>query len=266
VASRLIREAPIPTLVIGPGVLESVPQEAAIRRILVPLDGSPLAETALRPALELANKLDAELVLAQALQWATQAFMYGVPEVNIVLLDEDLTKAAESYLAKVKDWLKADRKVETAVLHGPAADALIGLVSKQAIDLVVMTSHTRAGIARAVLGSIADRLLQGDAPVLLIRPEEAAARTGSSRGHFCQACGRASPYIKLMPEDRCIRCGQHLRACTNCVYYDGIACMIQRPELHDTHPGRDCPYFQFRESESPAEAIAERRWDSRQTT
>jgi nucleotide-binding universal stress UspA family protein len=265
VASRLIREAPIPTLVIGPGVLESVPQEAAIRRILVPLDGSPLAETALRPALELADKLGAELVLAQALQWTTQAFIYGIPDANIAQVDEDLTKAAESYLAKVKDWLKAERKVETAVLHGPVADALISLVSKQEIDLVVMTSHTRAGVARAFLGSIADRLLQGDAPVLLIRPEEPTALTRPPQGRFCHACGRASRHIELMAEDVCTRCGQHLRACANCVYYDGIACMIKRPELHDTYPGRDCAYFQFRESQSPADAMAERRWDGGKT-
>ncbi len=265
VASRLVREAPVPTLVVGPSVLESDQREPAVRRILVPLDGSQSAETALGPALELAKKLGAELVLAQAIQWATQAFVFGVPEVNVAQVDEDLTKAAESYLANVTDWLKADCKVETAVLHGPAADALISLVGKHEIDLVVMTSHARTGIARAVLGSVADRLLQGDAPVLLIRPEEPAAVTRPARGRFCHACGRASPFIELMPEDLCIRCGQHLRACANCVYCDGIACMIQRPELHDTYPGRDCPYFQFRESQSPAEAMAERRWDSSRT-
>ena len=266
VASRLIREAPVATLVIGPTVLESGQQEPAVRRILVPLDGSPLAETALRPALELVDEFDAQLVLAQAIQWATQSFIYGIPDANISQVDEGLTKAAESYLANVTDWLNTDRKVEPAVLHGPAADGLIGLVSKQEIDLVVMTSHARAGIARAVLGSIADRLLQGDAPVLLVRPEEPAALTQAiPRGRFCHACGRPSPYIELMAEDRCIRCGQHLRACGNCVYYDSIACMIQRPEVHDTHPGRDCPYFQFRESQSPAEAMAERRWDGGKT-
>lgn len=265
VASRLVREAPVPTIVVGPAVLEADQKEPAVRRILVPLDGSPSAESALGPALELAKKLGADLVLARAIQWATQAFVFGVPEVNVAQLDEDLTKAAESYLANVKDWLKAERKVETAVLHGPAADALISLVGAQRIDLVVMTSHARTGIARAVLGSVADRLLQGEAPVLLIRPEEGAGRTRPARGRFCHACGRASPYIELMPEDLCIRCGQHLRACANCVYCDGIACMIQRPEIHDMYPGRDCPYFQFRESQSPAEAMAERRWDRGKT-
>ncbi len=171
VANRLVRDAPVPTLVVGPAVLEADHREPIVRRILVPLDGSPLAETALRPALELADKFGAELVLAQALQWATQAFIFGVPEVNIAQVDEDLTNAAKSYLASAKDRLNAGRKVETAVLHGPPADALLSLVSKQEIDLVVMTSHARAGIARAVLGSIADRLLQGAAPVLLIRPQ-----------------------------------------------------------------------------------------------
>ena len=48
------------------------------------------------------------------------------------------------------------------------------VVDKQAVDLVVMTTHARAGIARAALGSTADRMLQGKAPVMLVPPEVAA--------------------------------------------------------------------------------------------
>jgi hypothetical protein len=59
----------------------------------------------------------------------------------------------------------------------------------------------------------------------------------------------------VVPDDRCLRCRQHLHACANCVYYDGIGCLIQRPEVHDAYPGLNCPYFQFRETASPAAAI-----------
>ncbi len=71
-------------------------------------------------------------------------------------------------------------------------------------------------------------------------------------GRYCHNCGRASPDVEVTPEDRCLRCGQHLRACANCVQYDGVACLLQRPEVHDTYPGRDCPEFQFRESQPQA--------------
>ncbi len=261
VADKLARSAPIQTLILGPEVLKRSKPESAIRRILVPLDGSPAAESALRPALELAEQFDADVVLARALQWATQAMFYGVPDITIARVDEALGKAAESYLEKVKSSLANDRVTELHVLRGPPADALLGLVGIQNIDLIVMTSHAKGGVQRALLGSVADRLLQAPAPVLLIRPEEvvqpeeALATERAQRARHCHTCGRAALYLDLLPDDRCHRCGQHLRACANCVYFDGIACLIQRPELHDTYPGRDCDRFQFRETLAPKEAV-----------
>ncbi len=108
VADKLARDAPIPTLILGPEVLERREREPAIRRILVPLDGSLVAESALRPALELADQFDAEVVVARALQWATQAMFYGVPDITIARVDEQLGEAAESYLEQVKTSLGSD--------------------------------------------------------------------------------------------------------------------------------------------------------------
>lgn len=255
VGARLARDATVPTMIVGPSVLEDKAWDGAVRTILVPLDGSPLAETALRPAVELAEALGANLVLAQALRWATQAFVYGVPEADVSRIDLELTKAAEDYLTKTRESLQTEREVRTSVLHGPPADALIAAAEGGDVDLVVMTSHSRTGLARAVLGSVADRMPHGKAPVLLIRPEEVASVTKKdSRARYCHACGRASPFVEVMSDERCRRCGQHLHTCGNCVYYDGVACLLQRPELHDAVPGRNCPYFQFRESASAEEA------------
>ena len=172
VASRLAREAPVPTMIVGPKVLEDAARGGAIRRILVPLDGSPLAESALRPALELAEALDASLLLAQVVHWTTQAFTSGPGDVAVAEIRRQLTEAAQQYLARAGEGLGTQRPVESKVLYGPPADALIDLAEAEGIDLVVMASHTRGGLARAVLGSVADRLLQGNAPVLLVRPEE----------------------------------------------------------------------------------------------
>ena len=175
VADKLARDAQVATFILGPKVLETDEREPAIRRVLVPLDGSPVAEAALEPALELADQFDAEVVVARALQWATQAMIYGVPDISITRVDEELGKAAESYLAKTKAWLKSDRVADTPVLRGPPAEALIGLVESRDIDLIVMTSHSKGGIRRALLGSVADRLIGAPAPVLLIRPDKTAA-------------------------------------------------------------------------------------------
>lgn len=249
VASRLAREAPVPTLVVASKALEEGARTPVVQRILVPLDGSPLAEAALAPAQELAQKFGADIVLAQVLSWAGQAFMFDVPGTTVAEIDRELTRDAGEYLEKTAAPLRNNRPVKTNVLHGMPADTLLDLVEKERIDLVVMASHTRAGLARAVLGSVADRMLQGKAPVLLVRPEGAPAIVRAARGRYCHNCGRASPYVQVLPEERCLRCGQHLYACANCVYHDGIACLLQRPEVHDVYPGRDCPYFQFRETD-----------------
>lgn len=251
VASRLVREAPVPTFVVGPRVLEEGRPDPSIRRILVPLDGSPLSESALRPAGELAEACGAELVLAEVLRWRSQAITFGVADVDIERIVRELEAAAQVYLAKAQDQLGMQRPAATRVLHGPPADALIRIVEDERIDLVVMASHTRAGLARAVLGSVADRMAQGKAPVLYVRPERVAGVTYMRHGRYCHNCGRASPFIEVLPEDRCLRCGEHLHACGNCVYYDGIECLLKRPEVHATYPGRDCPHFQFRENEGP---------------
>jgi nucleotide-binding universal stress UspA family protein len=178
VASRLIREAPVPTLVIGQKTLESDQEDVHVRRILVPLDGSSLSEAALPAASELAAKLGASLVLARGVQWASQVY----PSFDPITLNRALDESAAAYLDQVREQNAG--VVEMKVLRGYPADALIQLVSDAQIDLVVMTSHSRAGLTRAVLGSVADRMLQCAAPVLLVRPEKHAGRAapGESTG------------------------------------------------------------------------------------
>jgi nucleotide-binding universal stress UspA family protein len=171
VAGKLIREAHLPTLLIGPRLLQAK-APPAITRILVPLDASELSETALAPAVELAEVLGAGLVLAQVLNWATHAFVFGVPDVDIAMIDQELTKAAQEYVARMKAGLKTKQPVETKVLRGMAADVLIDLVASEKVGLVVMASHGRAGLVRTALGSVADRMIQGPAPVLLVRPAQ----------------------------------------------------------------------------------------------
>ena len=253
VASRLVREAPVPTLVVGPQALEAK-AGGAVKRILVPLDGSELGERALPEATDLAKTLGASVVLAEVMRWATQTYAFAGSEVNAAMIDEELRKAAEGYLTGVAKRLEPELKVQTEVLRGPPADALTDLVAREGIDLIVMTSHARSGVARAVLGSVADRMTRAKAPVLLVRPEGVTKTVAPAKGYYCHNCGRRSPYIEVTPDDWCLRCGQHLRACGNCVYYTGLACQLQRPEEHDAYPGRLCPYFQFRETEAPAKA------------
>lgn len=241
VANRLLRETQAPTVAIGPSVgVDERPR--AVRRILVPLDGSALAESALPVAGELAASFDAKLVLARIVSPTIGSFgYYGIPDLDVAQLDRELLAAAEEYLQRVRT--RVSQPVETHLQKGTASEALLDIVAARGIDLVVMASHARAGFARAMLGSVADRMLQCAAPVLLVRPEAMSPVSRTRRGRYCSSCGRASPYAEVLPEELCLRCRSHLRACANCVYFDGTGCLLQRPEAHGVYPGRDCPFF-----------------------
>lgn len=250
VASKLMRAAPVPTLLVGPRAPEDGQEPVAIREILVPLDGSPLSEAALEPAAALAGALGARLTLARAVPWAVQTFAFGLPESQAPQIDRELTAAADAYLMRARDQVKTERPVGVQVLRGQPAEALLDLIASKPIDLVVMAPHARAGVMRWALGSVADRLIGGAAPVLLVRPEFAGTVTRRPllRARRCHHCGRIVPYVDIEPDARCLRCGQHLRACVNCVFYDGILCLLRRPEAADVYAGNRCPKFQFRET------------------
>jgi nucleotide-binding universal stress UspA family protein len=122
-----------------------------INTIVVPLDGSSLAESALVPARALAERLDAGLVLLTT-HWA------------------DGTGDAQQYLDRVAAGLEALR-VKTSVVHDRAAPEAILLQAEQPRHVVCMATHGRGGLAHVVLGSVAEAVLQKSrAPLLLVGP------------------------------------------------------------------------------------------------
>jgi len=164
VADKVLRSVEQPMFVIGPkAARKGAP--GAIARIAVPLDGSTPAEAALKPARDWAAALDARLYLVRAVDLpafpAEEALIYS-PE-----LVEAARRAAAQYLDEVKAGL-AGVDVQTAVVVGPPAVQLTSYCRDRKIDLVVMTTHGRGALARAILGSTTDRLLHGPAPVLVI--------------------------------------------------------------------------------------------------
>ena len=174
VADKVLRGANIPVLLVRAAV-EKVAPEAGYRRLLVPLDGSPLAEQALPHAEELAHATGAEVVLLRvptippSLTWGPNGGM-----VVSALLNE-ACEEADAYLANVARRLHA-RGIEAHRVPtdpGPVADTIIDYAREADIDLIVMSTHGRSGIGRWVYGSVADRVLRGaNVPVLLIRARE----------------------------------------------------------------------------------------------
>jgi nucleotide-binding universal stress UspA family protein len=84
-------------------------------------------------------------------------------------LIETLESAAEEYVAGIAKQISAPGGVRAEVVVGSPAMALEQYAEAAAVDLVVMTTHGRGGIARAALGSVTDRMLGGSAPVLVVR-------------------------------------------------------------------------------------------------
>jgi nucleotide-binding universal stress UspA family protein len=146
------------------------------QQIMVPLDGSELAERALPCAERLGVATGATLhlvhvvELAPPLTWPfAPAYLPGSVYDNVVAQE---TQQATAYLDKMRERVAAGGvHVRTEQMVGYAAATLLDYERDAGIDLVVMCSHGRTGLARFALGSVAERLLHhGTAPVLLVRP------------------------------------------------------------------------------------------------
>jgi nucleotide-binding universal stress UspA family protein len=142
-----------------------------LAKILVPLDGSALAETAIPTAVQFAKDHGATVVLLRAVE-APWHVGEDVVEAQVHVVCE-----AEDYLADIARRVGADgcRSVATSVWYGAPATSIVEAAQTQRVDLIVMTSHGRTGIGRLILGSVAETVLRGTTtPILLLRAVGAA--------------------------------------------------------------------------------------------
>ena len=137
-------------------------------KVLVPLDGSTLAEAALWKAAEMADGGTVSLLRA--------AEAHTLPGADPVDAQVTAVREAEEYLASAAKRLRATgvKNVETHVWYGPPASAIVEAAQAQKADLIVMSTHGRSGLGRLVLGSVAESVLRGTrAPILVVRAESA---------------------------------------------------------------------------------------------
>lgn len=142
------------------------------KRILVPLDGSKLAEGVLPEVRDLANALNAEVVLMRVTPSAESLLGHGLKVGGgTEAMTASLLESANSYLATVSAALgNVGGGVKTATVTGPVAEAVIGYATANGVDLIALRSHGLGHAARWVFGSVADRLLQSSpVPVLVTR-------------------------------------------------------------------------------------------------
>ena len=149
---------------------EGEEETVKLDKILVPLDGSMLAEAALTTACNFAARDGAAISLVRA------AEVMALPGADIVEAQVTAVREAEEYLAAVVRRLedRGIRRVETHVWYGPAAAAIVEAASAQKADLIVMGTHGRSGLGRLVLGSVAESVLRGATiPILVVRADRA---------------------------------------------------------------------------------------------
>lgn len=172
VANKLIRSTIIPVLLIhSKAKMEDRPTKIGFNKILVPLDGSKLGESALSYVQRLAIKLNAAVVLLQVVppyQTVIIAEGYAVYEDRYIA---NAISASRSYLKSVEDKLRVQGvNVTSDVEIGNPGDKIIDYAKEKNVDLIAMSTHGRGGFGRWVFGSVAEKVLEAaETPLLLVR-------------------------------------------------------------------------------------------------
>ena len=179
VTEKVLRGAGNPLLVIRASESAAGEGQATLGSIVVPLDGSRLAELALAPALELARSLKLEIVLVRTYEMPATAYYRGddypasaaafIPSYAEVV--DELSREAREYLdSKVKELRgQGLEQVQSKVPEGNAAEQVINLASSRKDCLIAMCTHGRSGVKRWMLGSITEKVVHYSSnPVLVI--------------------------------------------------------------------------------------------------
>jgi nucleotide-binding universal stress UspA family protein len=149
------------------------------RKILVPLDGSDLAERALEPASALAKLVNGELLLMGVAVPEIIVAEYG--SVNVYHLSQALDRSHHEllgYLQSVQQSIADSRcTVRVAVKDGDPASAIVDIAVEESTDLIVMSTHGRSGFTRWMMGSVTTKVLhKAPCPVLAVRSAEPISR------------------------------------------------------------------------------------------
>lgn len=165
VADALIRESGIPVLVVkAPSVATALESGFHFNRILVPLDGSLLAEQSIEPAISLARIYGASITLLMVVPPSMRAFGELASAVGAASAKEVTTakRYLDSCLTPGLD--RSIRIMRKVVIARDVAAAILAAADNTEADLIAIATHGRGSIARARVGSVADRVVR-EAPV-----------------------------------------------------------------------------------------------------
>lgn len=178
VAAKMVTASNCPMVLIrAKGARPDVREHGAVRKTLVPLDGSQTSESIIPYIKELASKLKSEVVLFQAIQPFYNVVVTVEGAIYVPYTPEEMKSmvtTAEGYLNKVAEPLKGQGiTAGCKVGIGDPAKAIIDFADEVHADIVAMSTHGRSGIDRWAFGSVADKVLHaGNTPILLVRAED----------------------------------------------------------------------------------------------
>jgi nucleotide-binding universal stress UspA family protein len=173
IADKVLHGAHVPLLLLRAREEPVAPKP--LTRLLVPLDGSALAEEALAPARQIAAAFGAEVLLLRV--WGVPAVGYdNLPVPVFDELEQAARAIAQSYVALVSSQLQAQGvRVTGETQSGAAAEGILEMVQRAEASLIVMSTHGRSGLSRWVMGIVAESVLRAaPVPVLLIRAAHAS--------------------------------------------------------------------------------------------
>jgi nucleotide-binding universal stress UspA family protein len=169
VADELIRQAPVPILLLRPnGKPEGECADPVINHVLIPLDGSVLAEGVLPSAIELARLFAARVTLLRVID-------SPAPSLDPATGPWKPAQEAAAYLETIARKLRGQSlQVDVrAIVARHAAAAILEQAHDQPGYLIALATHGRSGVRRALLGSVADKLIRGSGlPVLVYHPHQ----------------------------------------------------------------------------------------------
>ncbi len=185
VAGKVLGASKTPVWLVRAGGEEATPYDKwSSQTLIVPLDGSELAESVLPHVETLAKQRSekpVEVLLLKVSEPPSIPTYYG-PEISGVSLNwgdyiqqETVRRkqSSEEYLAGIEKRIKADRiKVSSRVIEGKANDEIVDFANKHPESIIIMATHGRSGISRLVYGSVAANLLHGIAnPIFMVKPK-----------------------------------------------------------------------------------------------
>ncbi len=144
-----------------------------VQKILFPIDLTEKFDALLPWVNTMVSTFDATLYVLFVTQDLANFTSFYMPHPNIQSLQEEAMQAAQQKMAAVlKEHFKDLKKVEARVVQGAPAEKILEVASKEGVDLIIMGTHGRKGLERAIFGSVCDKVVRNSKiPVLTIYPQ-----------------------------------------------------------------------------------------------